>query len=448
MANPTSPKSQQIKKKQMLILGGVGLVVLALAMGSAFMMGGNKKEAPPPIVSTTRGLIDASTGDAVDKEKWRERSAQDIEKLRQQMGDQQRVNGELQKALDDIAKQRETEKSTAGKPVAPPSMGNVVPPPMQPPVKNSLTGLLGPLVPPKNTEGKYDFGGPNPQAPIGDRGIVLPNGGGTINNGQPAVAIDTVTFDPVKAKAAETTPVATPLRESGSGRPYRIGPKGERIYLEASAYNDGAPDKTYVPSGSFARAVVLGGVDAPTGGQAQGNPTPVLLRVIGDAVLPGGARVNLKDCLVTGNALGDLSSERVLIRIQRMSCRIGDDKMADIGVIGHVDGEDGKAGVRSRLVSKTGSALANALYSGIVSSLGSSISSNTQQTVTTGLGSVTQIKPGEMATSALGAGVSKAADRLANYYINLADKMFPVLELDSLRMADIVFMQGFSIESI
>ena len=44
--------------------------------------------------------------------------------------------------------------------------------------------------------------------------------------------------------------------------------------------------RRYIPSGTFARALLLGGLDAPTGGQAQRNPQPVLLRLMDNAVLP------------------------------------------------------------------------------------------------------------------------------------------------------------------
>jgi conjugal transfer pilus assembly protein TraB len=43
--------------------------------------------------------------------------------------------------------------------------------------------------------------------------------------------------------------------------------------------------QTYLPV-SFTSGVLLGGIDAPTGGQAQSNPLPILLRLTDNAVLP------------------------------------------------------------------------------------------------------------------------------------------------------------------
>lgn len=441
MAKPTSPLSQKVKQKQLMILGAVGLGIMLLAIGSAYMMGGQKGPPPKPIVTVTRNLVDATT-DTADREKWRERSAQDIERLRQQMAEQQQLNANLQKKLGELQEAKNTEASANGAPVPPPGRaGQVVPPPagMLPPRREGSGFLPGSPIPQATSAN---------QAPIlGGPGMVMPNGSPVNAMPNPIPAVQTIKFENKGKPAADKD---TSVKRESSGRPYRTGPRGERIYLEESAYSGGSIEKTYVPAGAFARAVILGGVDAPTGGQAQSNPHPILLRILGDARLPGGARINMKDCIVTADAVGDLSSERIQIRLQRLACRIGEDKIADVSVKGHVDGEDGKAGMRGRLVTKTGQVLGNALLTGTLSALGTAIQNTTQQTLTTGLGTVTQTggSASDMAKYAMGGGVSKAFDRLSHYYIQLAEKVFPVLELDSMRVGDIVFTQGFTIEAI
>ncbi|ATF10078.1 hypothetical protein [Candidatus Enterovibrio altilux] len=42
----------------------------------------------------------------------------------------------------------------------------------------------------------------------------------------------------------------------------------------------------YLPTGSFAAAILLSGMDAPTGGQLKSQPVPVLLRVMDAGQLP------------------------------------------------------------------------------------------------------------------------------------------------------------------
>jgi conjugal transfer pilus assembly protein TraB len=205
--------------------------------------------------------------------------------------------------------------------------------------------------------------------------------------------------------------------------------------------------QNYLPSGMFGRAKILSGLDAPTAGQAQSNPHPVLLELIDLAVLPNAYRYDWKRCFVVGAGHGELSSERALIRTETLSC-IGKDgrEVLDVPIKGFIAGEDGKAGVRGRVVSKQGAALANALLAGVVSGIGSGLEKAATTTSVNPLGSTTSVKPGSEMKAGLGEGVGKALDRIAQYYLNLADKMFPVIEVDADRVVDVVLTKGVVID--
>ncbi|MGN1209885.1 MAG: TrbI/VirB10 family protein, partial [Duodenibacillus sp.] len=94
-------------------------------------------------------------------------------------------------------------------------------------------------------------------------------------------------------------------------------------------------ENTYLPAGSFAQAVVLSGVTAATGGMAANNPVPLLMQVTDMAQLPNRFRANVKRCFLTGSATGDLSSERVWIRLDRLSCMRTNGKAIDVRVQGY-----------------------------------------------------------------------------------------------------------------
>ncbi|MDO8294031.1 MAG: TraB/VirB10 family protein [Gallionella sp.] len=205
--------------------------------------------------------------------------------------------------------------------------------------------------------------------------------------------------------------------------------------------------RSYVPSGSFFRAALLGGLDAPTGGQAQSNPHPILMRVQDNAFLPNRYRFKIKECLALGASHGDISSERAYIRLESLSCVRHDGKAIDVPVKGYVVGEDGKAGMRGRLVSKQGQVLANALVAGIGAGIGQAFQQSATTISTNPLGSVGTIDPGKQFQAGIGTGVGKALDRLSQYYITLAEKMFPIIEVDAGRTVDVVFTKGFSLET-
>lgn len=197
-------------------------------------------------------------------------------------------------------------------------------------------------------------------------------------------------------------------------------------------------------TGSFARARLLNGVEAPTGGQANGNPVPMLLEIKDPAFLPNRYRSNIKRCMVTANATGDLSSERVLVRLDRMSCITNSRGAIDVRVTGYVTGEDGKTGLKARVVTRSGQAIANALLVGTLSGLGEAVSLAAQDSTTNFAGTVTNSVNNPW-RAGLGDGMKDAMDRVADYYLKLADKIFPVLEVDAGRDVDIVITQSSSI---
>ena len=203
--------------------------------------------------------------------------------------------------------------------------------------------------------------------------------------------------------------------------------------------------KNLIPSGTFARAVLLNGVEAPTGGQANGNPMPLLMELTDKAVLPNRFRSDIQRCFVTANATGDLSSERVLIRLDRLSCLDETGGAVDVKLTGYVAGEDGKTGLRARVVTRSGQAIANALLVGTLSGLGEAVSLAAQESSTNFAGTVTTTVKNPW-KSGLGDGMKDALDRIADYYLRLADKIFPVLEIDAGRKVDIVVTQSASIE--
>ena len=55
------------------------------------------------------------------------------------------------------------------------------------------------------------------------------------------------------------------------------------------------------------------------------------------------------------------------------------------------------------------------------------------------------VDPGKQLEAGLGTGVGKALDRLAQYYISLAEKVFPVIEVDAGRSVDVVLTQGVAL---
>jgi conjugal transfer pilus assembly protein TraB len=204
---------------------------------------------------------------------------------------------------------------------------------------------------------------------------------------------------------------------------------------------------TYLPV-SFTRGVLLGGLDAPTGGQSQTNPHPILIRLSDNSVLPNRFRAEYRECFVIAAGYGDISSERAYLRTESLSCVRADGTALEVKIQGSVYGEDGKVGMRGRLVTKQGQMLANALLAGVVSGIGQGISTANTSYSTSAFGQVATTSGTDALKAGLGSGIGKALDRLAQYYIKLAEQTFPVIEVDAGREIDVVITRGVRIEGI
>lgn len=201
----------------------------------------------------------------------------------------------------------------------------------------------------------------------------------------------------------------------------------------------GAPqEQYYLPSGSMITGVLLTGVDAPTGRSAVKDPVPVLVRVKHEAVLANRYRADVRECFMILEAVGDLASERAMMRSTGVSCIRKDRTVIDVPIQGWAVGEDGRAGLRGRLVTKQGEAIRKAMLAGFADGISRAFGGNNQfQPIGQG-----NIDYGQSGEAGFVGGASTALDRIAQYYLDLADQLHPVVEIDSGRKVTIVLLKG------
>lgn len=197
-----------------------------------------------------------------------------------------------------------------------------------------------------------------------------------------------------------------------------------------------------IPSGSFAKVVLLSGVNAPTGGEADSNPLPILMRVVDLGTLPNYFNSEIRDCHITGDVRGDLSSERAKIRTERLSCVLINGDIVEKPIKGWVNGEDGVEGFRGRVVEKTGALLARTFFSGLFSGIGDTVAAQYNNVSTSALGTVTTVDPSDMGKQGLASGASNALDKLADYYMKRANEIYPIIELSANRVGEVVLQEG------
>ena len=251
--------------------------------------------------------------------------------------------------------------------------------------------------------------------------------------------------------AAPAPPLPAPFQSRDAGPVSPLSPPGQAgaIQVVDIQPKTGSGDKEkpknvtdYLPAGSFASVRLLSGVDAPTGGEGVSNPIPVLLRVMTDGTLPNFFSSNVSSCHIVAAAHGSISSERAHILLTKLSCVLLNGDIIETDLNGYVAGEDGKAGLRGRLVSKQGTLIARSLLSGLASGFGRTLQQQSQQLATSPLGAVTTVNPNQVLQAGAGAGISNALEKVADYYLQRANELYPIIEVAANRAGEAILIDG------
>ena len=205
-----------------------------------------------------------------------------------------------------------------------------------------------------------------------------------------------------------------------------------------------APRYPYIPSGSFAKAVVIEGADTNAAVTGQQNTSPMQLRLTGKVQMPNDHEYDLTGCFVTLEAWGDVSSERAIVRSRSISCKLGEDNI-DQKIAGHVSFM-GKNGIKGEVVMRNGQILLYAGGAGFLDGIGKGIEKASSTTV--GVGATASMSAADIGQAGLGGGVSSAAKTLSDYYIKRAEQYHPVIPIGAGNEVTLVFQDGFQLETL
>jgi conjugal transfer pilus assembly protein TraB len=198
-------------------------------------------------------------------------------------------------------------------------------------------------------------------------------------------------------------------------------------------------------------ATLLSGLDAQTTTAGKNDPVPVLLRIKELAILPNKVRGNLKGCFVLAEGKGNLASERVEVRLVTLSCvsKKGQ-SVIDQPVKGYVVDEDGKAGLRGIVSAKMGSMLARSAPAGFLGGMGEAVQSSSMDLQTSPLGTQTQVwsdtDTKNIMKGGIGGGISKSADQLEKFYLQLAEQTLPIIQVGATKTVTVVISEGINLE--
>ncbi len=431
-----SPRQRQYGLLGLILVGGVGLLWLILSLTSSPPHATDAKRQDQPGSVTNIGVMPPGTQvNPVDQ--WVGTAGRRLAQYESERDEQSRLNKE-RSAFEQRTMQRFSEleqKLTSANQAA------ATPTPQAPPPAPQSAPQPTPQPSPQPSPTTMPPASSLPARPAGQDTSQLGMPPGTPDPGT-SPARPTVPEAPRISRVS----IAPRERATDSGQPGSGGSQATTSTPENAKANEARTVSTFLPV-SLTRGTLLGGLDAPTGGQSQTNPHPVLIRLSDNSVLPNRMRGEYRECFVIAAGYGDISSERAYLRTESLSCVRADGAALEVRIQGTVYGEDGKVGLRGRLVTKQGQMLANALLAGVVSGIGQGLATSSTEYSTSALGTVASASGAEAYRAGLGTGVGKALDRLAQYYIKLAENTFPVIEVDAAREVDVVITKGVRIDT-
>jgi conjugal transfer pilus assembly protein TraB len=300
LAERMTPRQRQFALLGVIVAAGVGLLWLIFASTDTGSSSGSRKPAagaPGPV--TNLGVM--PPGQQVNPvDQWIGTAGSKLAQYESEREEQTRLNRDRQ-AFEARTMQRFAELEQRLTSAAQASQGATAPTPAAAPVP-PVPAPLPPAVP-SVSPGTTPTGLP----PAASLPLPSTYGPGTAGRQLPAGMPGLPMADP--APAAPVAPAISRVTLVDRSMQSVAGTSGNASERAGTPAAEPRTVSTWLPV-SFTRGTLLGGLDAPTGGQAQSNPHPVLIRLSDNAVLPNRFRGEYRECFVIAAGYGDISSER------------------------------------------------------------------------------------------------------------------------------------------
>ena len=215
--------------------------------------------------------------------------------------------------------------------------------------------------------------------------------------------------------------------------------------------------KNYIPEGTYFTGHLLGGIAVSTGlNTPVDNAIPVVIKLIArfDANkrkttnLSKDNKLALENCRIMGSSYGDLSSERAIVRLEKMVCEHNGVYITS-KIAGQLHGSDGLNGIKGTIISTSSKHIKNAAIGGLISGIASSAKGQDAETINP-FGLVSTQKKGakDLLTEGGIQGASNAGEKIADYYLRQAEAMSPVLTVPSGVRVNAQITKGFFVGEV
>lgn len=182
-----------------------------------------------------------------------------------------------------------------------------------------------------------------------------------------------------------------------------------------------------IPSGSFVKAKLLTGVEAP-----EGKALPVLLQADYAFIGPNKSKIDLSGCFLIAKSTGNLSIERVEMQASKISCVSKTGKMFERELNGFIaDNKDNSFAVIGDVNSKQDRVASMAFLTSIVAGISGAISQAQTTSQTNGIGASSSSVTGDETKYIAAGGASNAASVVTQWYLKHAQSLLPTINVGS-----------------
>jgi Bacterial conjugation TrbI-like protein len=248
-------------------------------------------------------------------------------------------------------------------------------------------------------------------------------GADAVPSATPAVA--------VPVREAPASPVRKTVRASYGNslghEPVRGSPV-QVFGVTASRAKGPAAGLTVLPTGSHVKARIVSGVEANAR-----EPYPVLLQLDYAFTGPNKSIIDLSNCFMIAKAKANLSTERVMMETDRLSCVREDGEHFKREAKGYVAGDDNTFGATGTYISKQGQVLLAAVLASIAKNAGQAIADAQKTTSVLGAdkaAAATNIT-GSKAAYIGGSAMVDGATIVAQWYLEQAKDLIPSIGVGS-----------------
>ena len=203
-----------------------------------------------------------------------------------------------------------------------------------------------------------------------------------------------------------------------------------------------------IPAGTVVKAVLVSGADCSVSVEKPTGPNMMLLRPLDNGKLPRNVRVALKGSVVIGNAIGDMATERVYVRAERMTLVERNGSFVETEVSAYISGEDGREGIRGVVVDRSGQIITRAAFASFLQGVGQTIQAVLNNQVIQKLAEESPrstILDLDMYRNSAFQGGATALNKMSDYYIKRAEQLQPAIQIAAGRVVDIIFTKTVKI---